>query len=170
MTWEGIRHWVFLAAGFALGAFVGRSLAPTKIQTKEVVKVETVEVVKWKEKIVQVKGPVRIITRTVKVPGPQGETVTVEKIVEREKVVTVRDDSGTSATATDEERIKEKVVESRPWAAVQLEGAWDVGKLTWEPQVWSLNGSFRVLGPLWVGGGVTRADKWMPQIVARWEF
>mgnify|MGYP003349211969 CR=1 FL=1 len=70
------------AGALAVGFGAGRYSAPTKVETREVVKTEQVEVVRWQDRVVVEKGPVREGTKTVTVPGPQGPTVTVEKVVE----------------------------------------------------------------------------------------
>jgi hypothetical protein len=90
----------------AAGVGVGRYSAPTKVETREVERV--VEVVRWRDREVVTKGPVKVVTRTVTTPGPQGPTVTVDRIVEQEKVVTVHTQG--LDTTTEVERLTEKVV------------------------------------------------------------
>jgi hypothetical protein len=97
-----------VATALLLGSYgAGRFMAPTKVETREVVK--TVEVVKWRDREVVTKGPVKVVTRTVTVPGPEGPTVTVDRVVEREKVVTVHTQG--ADTVTTNEKIVEKLVE-----------------------------------------------------------
>ena len=153
------------------GLAVGRFLTPAKVEEKVVTKVETVEVVKWKDKIVEVQGPVRVTTKTVTVPGPQGPTVTVEKVVEKEKIVTVHDSTGSDTTGTNVETVKEKVTDSyRPWIAAEGIGAFSLTQVAWPPVEWGVMGSIRVLGPLWLGAGVMKDSTWRPAATVRLEF
>lgn len=164
-TWS--RYVLVALAGLGSGTVIARYTLPPKVTERVVTKVETVEVVKWKEKVVVEQGPVRVVTKTVTVPGPQGSTVTVEKIVEKGKVVTVHDNSGSSQQATSSESSASKITDRRPWAAVGLGGyiAPTTGKLAWDANV-----TFRVLGPLWVGAGGLKADTYYLGPVARLEF
>jgi hypothetical protein len=133
-TWGG-------AAALALvGAFgAGRYAAPTKVEVREVEKV--VEVVKWRDREVITKGPVTVVTKTRTVPGPAGPTIEVEKVVIREKVVTVHTQGVDTVTET--EKVVEKLVERDAprltlgatigWAGVPTYGAY---------------AGVRILGPL----------------------
>jgi hypothetical protein len=119
-------------------------MAPTKVETREVVK--TVEVVKWRDREVVTQGPVKVVTRTVTTPGPAGPTVTVDRVVEREKVVTVHT-QGTD-TVTTNEVIKEKLVErDAPRVAVFGTVGLPFGSAGVAPPVYGVALTARVLGP-----------------------
>ena len=166
-----MKPWLKIAlaalAGLVLGIVVAKYTLPPKITERTVTKVETVEVVKWKEKVVIEKGPEKVTTRTVTVPGPAGPTVTVEKIVEKEKIVTVRDNSGASNTATDTSSEHSKITDSRPWLALDFMGAIAPGSNQW---AWTGGAQIRVIGPVWVGAGAVKADRWYLGPSARIEF
>jgi hypothetical protein len=139
-TWGG-------AAALALiGAFgAGRYMAPTKVEVREVEKV--VEVVKWRDKEVITKGPVTVVTKTRTVPGPAGPTIEVEKVVTREKVVTVHTQG--VDTVTEVERLSEKVVErdAPRWTVFGTVGAGFNGSGLTAP-AYGGGVAFRFLGPL----------------------
>ena len=138
-----------VAAGIGAGALAalsfgaGRFMAPTKVETREVVRVEQVEVVKWRDRTVTERGPVHVKTVTREVPGPQGPERVVEKEVWRDRVVTVRNQAGESASASSSERVVEKVVErDAPRLTLGVTAGWD--------RVPTYGGwaQVRVLGPL----------------------
>lgn len=96
-----------VALALAAGVGVGRYSQPTKVEVREVER--QVEVIRWRDREVKTEGPVRIVTRTKTVPGPAGPVVEVERIVEREKVVTVHTQGADTVTTREVE--KEKLVE-----------------------------------------------------------
>ena len=151
------------AGALAVGFGAGRYSAPTKVETREVVKTEQVEVVRWQDRVVVEKGPVREVTKTVTVPGPQGPTVTVERVVEREKVVTVKDSQGTDMAAAASEKVVERLVErdAPRWTVGATVGTGWQGGVIQPPAFGALLG-YRLLGPLglvlqgeWGVGGVS---------------
>jgi hypothetical protein len=138
-------------SGLALGIVVAKYTLPPRVEERE--RVVEREVVKWKDKEIVTQGPVRVTTKTVTVPGPAGPTVTVEKIVEKEKVVTVHVQDGSADTSS--EREKEKITDSRPWFALEAAGAIAPATGRW---AWTGGAQFRVIGPLWAGAGVVVTD------------
>jgi hypothetical protein len=96
-----------VAVALVAGVGIGRFTLPTKVEEREVVR--TVEVVKWRDREVITKGPVKVVTKTVTTPGPAGPTVTVDREVFRDKVVTVHVQG--KDTVTEKDRLVEKVVE-----------------------------------------------------------
>ena len=152
--------------GIVAGTVVARYTLPPRVQEKVVTKVEWKDRVEWRERVVKEQGPVRIVTRTVTVPGPQGPTVTVEKVVEKEKVVTQRVEVGREESQGRAQETASRTEDRRPWVAVEALGAVN-------PQgEWAGAGSvqFRVLGPLWVGPGVIKANGWFLGAAGRVEF
>lgn len=142
--------WALGAGALAAASFgAGRYSAPTRVETREVTKVETVEVVKWQDRETKVEGPVRVVERRVEVPGPQGPTVTVEKVVEREKVVTVHDSQGTDMAAAASEKVVERLVErdAPRWTVGGTIGAGMASGALQPPSYGALVG-YRLLGPL----------------------
>jgi hypothetical protein len=154
-------------AGVALGGLVGgfficKYTLPPRTVTKTEMKI--VEKIVYQDRIVKEQGPVRTVTRTTTVPGPAGPTVTVEKIVEKEKVVTVTVKEGSSTTAADSK--SSVTVDNRPWVA--LEASLGLGA---EARIaYTAGAQMRVLGPLWLGAGVIKADTWYVGPSARVEF
>jgi hypothetical protein len=165
-----MKPWMIYAlcvvGGTAGGIAIAKYTLPPRVEIKTETKIQEVEVVKWREKVVVEKGPVKVTTRTVTVPGPAGPTVTVDRIVEKDKVVYVKDGSGSRDTVTQVDEKTSKVIDSRPWMA--LEGTAGLG----------LNGRWagqgaatvRVLGPVWLGLGAIYADTLYLGPAARWEF
>ena len=151
-----------VVAGIALGIVVAKYTLPPRTVTRTETKFE--EKIVYQDRIVKEQGPVRITERTVTVPGPQGPTVTVDRIIEKEKIVTVTVHEGASETR--EEAKTEKIVDARSWfalegmAAISLDGRW----------AGAGSAQIRLLGPLWVGAGVIKADTWYPGAAVRWEF
>ena len=137
------------------------------METRQTVQVVEKEVVKWQDRIVVEEGPVRTVERTVTVPGPAGPTVTVEKIVEKEKVVTVRDSTGSKDVDREEKKEEVKITDSRPWLAVEGSGNLAPGTGKW---AWTGGAQIRVLGPVWLGPNVVKADGWYWGLGARVEF
>jgi hypothetical protein len=162
-----LKYLLTALGGLALGIVIAKYTLPPRIEERERVVVKEVEVVKWKDREVVVEGPVRVTTKTVTVPGPAGPTVTVEKIVEKEKVVTVHTQGKDTNTTTYVERETEKVTDSRPWLALEAMGAIAPTTGSW---AWSGGVQFRALGPVWIGAGVLKADTWYVGPMARWEF
>jgi hypothetical protein len=152
LDWCRERPWTWAAAtGVALGIAgygAGRFAAPTKVETREVERV--VEVVKWRDRETVVEGPVRVVTKTVTVPGPEGATITVEKIVEKERVVTVHTQGADVTTET--ERVVEKLVERdapRVTLAATVGAGFSAAGVT--APSYGVLALGRVLGPLVVG-------------------
>jgi hypothetical protein len=161
-----MRYALVAVAGLGLGIVIAKYTLPPRTVTKTEIKTETVEVVKWKDRIVEVQGPTKTTIKTVTVPGPAGPTVTVEKVIEKEKVVTVHDSTGGSTTSIATDEKTSKTVDARSWfalegmAAVSLEGRW----------AGAGSAQLRLLGPLWAGVGAIKADTWYYGAAARWEF
>jgi hypothetical protein len=152
--------------GLVGGFFICKYTLPPRTVTKIETKIETVEVEKWRDRIVKEQGPVRETTRTVTVPGPAGPTVTVDRIVEREKVVTKTVNSGQHDTVIVEREKSSVTVDNRPWIAV--EGSLGLGS---EARIaYSAGAQVRVLGPIWLGAGFIKADTWYVGPSARIEF
>ena len=154
-------------AGVALGGLVGGffickyTLPP---RTVTITETKVVERIVYQDKIVKEQGPVRVVTRTTTVPGPAGPTVTVEKVVEKEKVVTVTVKEGASVTAA--EGKTSVTVDNRSWVALEASlGVGAGGRLAYTG-----GAQMRVLGPLWLGAGVIKADLWYIGPSARVEF
>lgn len=158
---------LILAGGLAGGTVIARYTLPPKVVEKEKVVVQEKEVVKWKDRTVVEKGPVRIVTKTVTVPGPQGPTVTVERVVEKEKVVTVVNQDAEVQSNSTILTEREKTTDSRPWFAVEASGVLAPTTGRW---AWTGGAQIRVLGPVWVGAGVVKADEWYVGPSARVEF
>ena len=165
-----MKPWL-LTSLVGLGCFVGGGVAykyamPPRIVEREKVVVKTVEVERVVDRIVEIQGPVRETTKTVTVPGPMGPTVTIEKITEKEvvKIETVHD--GSSASSTDTSVDKSKVTDNRPWVAVEgMLGLGGEGRIAY-----SAGAQMRVLGPIWLGAGVIKADTWYVGPSVRVEF
>lgn len=162
-----MRYALVALAGLVLGIVIAKYTLPPRTITKTEVKTEVQEKVVYKDRVVVEKGPERVTTRTVAVPGPAGPTVTVEKVVEKEKIVTVRDSAGRTDTVIQQAEKTSKTVDNRSWFAVEGMGALapDTGK--W---AWTGGAQLRVLGPLWLGGGIVKADAWYFGPSARIEF
>ena len=165
-----MKPWLFTTL-VGLGCFVGGGVAykylmPPKVTERIVTVTKEIEVVKWQDRLVEVQGPVRTTTKTVTVPGPMGPTVTVEQVVEKEKVVIRTVHDGSSSSSTDTSVDKSKVTENRPWIAV--EGSLGLG---FEGRfAYSAGAQMRILGPLWLGAGVIKADTWYIGPSVRVEF
>ncbi len=165
-----MKPWMIYAlcvvGGLAGGIVIAKYTMPPKTITRVETKTETVEVVKWKDREVMVEGPVRETTKTVTVPGPAGPTVTVEKVVEREKIVTIHDNSGTSQINQDVETKTEKVVDARSWLAVEAGIGIGIpsGNVAYTGSV-----QMRLFG-IWAGPSFIKADTWYPGATVRWEF
>lgn len=157
---------ICLASGLVGGFFICKYTLPPRTVTKIETKIEVQEKVVYKDKVVIEKGPERITTRTVTVPGPAGPTVTVEKIVEKEKIVTVKDSSGRTDTVIQQAEKTSVTVDNRPWVAV--EGMLGLGS---EARIaYSVGAQMRVLGPIWLGAGFIKANTWYVGPSARVEF
>jgi hypothetical protein len=153
---------ICLVSGLVAGFFTCKYTLPPRTVTKIETKIE--EKIVYRDNIVKEQGPVRIVTRTTTVPGPAGPTVTVEKIVEKEKVVTVTVKEGGSSTVLDTK--SSVTVDNRPWIAV--EGSLGLG---FEGRfAYSAGAQMRVLGPIWLGAGVIKADTWYVGPSVRVEF
>ena len=162
-----MRYALVALAGLALGIVVAKYTLPPRTVTKIEVKTEVQEKVVYKDRVVVEKGPERITTRTVSVPGPAGPTVTVEKIVEKEKIVTVKDSSGRTDTGIQQVEKSEKTVDNRAWMALDFMGAIAPGSNQW---AWTGGAQIRVIGPVWVGAGAVKADRWYVGPSVRMEF
>lgn len=162
-----VIHVLCAVGGVAAGVVIAKYTLPPRVTTKIETRTEIQEVVKWKDREVVVEGPVRETTRTVTVPGPAGPTVTVEKVVEREKIVTVHDNTGTSQINQDVETKAEKTVDSRPWFALEAGVGIGVPSGT---LAYTGSAQFRIFGPIWAGPSVIKADTWYPGATLRWEF
>ena len=146
--WAAYTGGACVLAAASYGA--GRFTAPTKVETREVTR--EVEVVKWRDREVITKGPVKVVTRTVSVPGPEGPTVTVDRIVEREKVVTVHTQG--ADTVTTNERLVEKIVtRDAPRLTLALTGGVALDSAA---PTWGALGHYRTIGPLVLGATYTR--------------
>jgi len=165
-----VKPWMLYAlagaGGLVLGIVVAKYTLPPKTITKTETKIEQVEVVKWRDREVKVEGPVKVVTKTTTVPGPAGPTVVVEKVVTKESVTTVIDNSGASTTGTKVDEKTSKTVDNRAWFAIEGAGALSMDG-RW---AWSGAAQIRVLGPLWLGAGVIKADTWYVGPTARMEF
>ncbi len=146
-----------LAGAFTIGRFT----APLKVETREVEKVVEKEVIKEVEKIVTVEKAAKVETRIVwrdRIVEVSGRVT--EHEVEKTGALTVADKTDIvdkSATLTrDVERIveREKIVTVRPsWRVGILVGASYQAPLLpiAGPLVMGAEGSFRIAGGLWVG-------------------
>ena len=166
-----MKPWMIYSAvavgGICLGVVGAKYTLPPRTITKTEIKTEVQEKVVYKDRVVIEKGPERVTTRTVTVPGPAGPTVTVEKVVEKEKIVTVRDSAGRTDTVIQQVDRSEKTVDSRPWLALEAMASIAPASGRW---AWSGGAQIRVLGPLWLGAGVVKADTWYVGPSARIEF
>lgn len=108
IAWVTTNKWwlVGIAVACCGGYGIGRYALPTSEEWRSVVSIQTheVEVVKEVEKRVEVKGPIRVVTRTVErvVPGQCGQPPTIlhdTEVVEEEGPVTI-----TTDTTTDEHK------------------------------------------------------------------
>lgn len=157
---------ICLVSGLVGGFFICKYTLPPKVTERIVTVTKEVEVVKWKDRVVEVQGPVKTTIKTVTVPGPMGPTVTVEKVIEKEKVVIQTVHDGSSASSTDTSVDKSKVTENRSWLAVEASlGVGSEGRLAYTG-----GAQMRVLGPIWLGAGVIKADIWYVGPSARIEF
>lgn len=154
-------------AGLVLGIVIAKYTLPPRTITKTEIKTVVQEKIVYQDRVVKEEGPVRVVTKTVTVPGPAGPTVTVEKIVEKEKVVTQTVREGGVDTVVQTEIVEKKVVDSRPWLALEAMGAIAPDTGRW---AWSGDAQIRVLGPVWLGAGVVRTDTWYVGPSARVEF
>ena len=154
-------------SGLVGGAVIAKYTLPPKVTEKVVIQYKEVEVVKWKDRTVTEKGPERITTRTVTVPGPAGPTVTVEKVVEKEKIVvrTVKEGGVDTVIVNREEA--SRVTENRPVFALGGLGGIDPSSGRW---AFSGEATVRILGPVWLGAGAIKADSWFFGPAARIEF
>lgn len=162
-----MRYALCALGGLALGIVVAKYTLPPKVTVRTEIKTEVQERVVYKDRVVVEKGPERVTTRTVTVPGPAGPTVTVEKVVEKEKIVTVKDSTGRTDVVVQQAEKTEKISDSRPWLALEAMGAIAPGTSQW---AWSGGAQIRLLGPIWAGVGVVKADTWYVGPSARIEF
>jgi hypothetical protein len=147
--------WILVSvAAAALGFGAGQLLKPAKVVTK--VEERVVEKVVYRDRLVKEQGPVRIVTKTVTTPGKDGPTITVEKVVEKEKIVTVRVRDGESTTNST--TVSEKTVTNEyPRFTVLGTVGTDVNlKL---PIVYGGQALYRVLGPIQVGAGYDSSNR-----------
>ena len=162
-----MRYALIGVAGLVLGIVIAKYTLPPRVVVKTEIKTEVQERVVYKDRVVVEKGPERVTTRTVTVPGPAGPTVTVEKVVEKEKIVTVRENTGRTDVVIQNEERSEKIVDSRPWLALEAAGSVAPATGRW---AWSGGAQIRLLGPIWAGVGVVKADTWYVGPSARIEF
>jgi len=153
-------------ACFVGGGITYKYTQPARVVEREKVVIKTVEVEKVVDRIVEVQGPVRETTRTVTTPGPMGPTITVEKIVEKEKVVIQTVHTGDSSTNIDSSTDKSKVTDARAWFALEGGAYWAPANGSW---AYNAGVQFRV-GPVWVGAAGLKADTWYLGPTARFEF
>lgn len=137
ISWKPVATLGLVAAGFAAGWF-SKPSPPPKIEVKYEDRVEYRDRVVTKE----VAGPVKVVVRKISVPGPQGPTVTVEKVVERagETREVVREVAGEVKT----ERIEVRTP-APPLPRWLLGGGVVLGRDGLEP---ALMGGVRLLGPV----------------------
>jgi hypothetical protein len=160
--------YVLCAVGGIVGGIViAKYTLPPKTVTKTETVVQVVEKIVYRDNIVKEQGPVRIVTRTKTVPGPDGPTVEVERIVEKEKIVTVTVREGASDTNTRVEDRTSKTVDNRPVFALGGLGGMDLSTGRW---AFSGEATVRIIGPLWLGAGAIKADSWFFGPAARIEF
>lgn len=162
-----MKYALCVAGGLGGGIVVAKYTLPPKTVTKIEVKTVVQEKIVYKDRVVVEQGPVRVVTRTTTVPGPAGPTVTVEKVVEKEKIVTVKDSSGRVDTVVQEKVVSTKTVESRPAFALGGVGGMDLSTGRW---AFSGDATVRIFGPVWLGAGVIKADSWFFGPAARIEF
>ena len=161
-----LRYVLIAVGGIVVGIFSAKYVMPPRVEIREVLTVKEVEVVKWKDRVVVEQGPQRVVTRTVTTPGPQGPTITVEKIVEKERIVTVKDSTGSKDTTTEVQKESVKITDSRPWIAVEgLVGLGGEGRLAY-----SFGAQMRILGPIWLGAGAIKSETWYVGPSVRLEF
>lgn len=162
----------YLACGLA-GLILGLSLrrAPPA-EVREVVRTQTVEVVKWREREavkLDVAENTRTVWRTREIPGK--ETVR-EVVVEKVNTVHVageKEAGGEGIRSASDERIKEaKPLPPPDWSAAAFAG-WD--RLSARPTVYGAQVDRRVLGPAAAGVFVLRQPSgWAGGVTLRIEF
>jgi hypothetical protein len=166
-----MKPWMIYAlcvtGGVAGGVVIAKYTLPPKVTEKVVIQTKEIEVVRWKDRVVVEKGPERVTTRTVTVPGPAGPTVTVEKVVEKEKIVTRTVKEGGVDTVIVNRQEASKVTESRPVFALGGVGGMDLSSGRF---AFSGDATLRILGPLWLGAGIVKADAWYFGPAVRIEF
>jgi hypothetical protein len=146
--------WILVSvAAAALGFGAGQLLKPAKVVTK--VEERVVEKVVYRDRLVKEQGPVRIVTKTVTTPGKDGPTITVEKVVEKEKVVTVRVRDGESTTNST--TVSEKTV-TNEYPRFTVLGTVGVNLADWKP-AYGGQALYRVLGPIQVGAGYDSSNR-----------
>ena len=166
-----MKPWMIYAlcatGGVAGGVVIAKYTLPPKTVTKTESRSGGGGDEVYQDRIVKEEGPVR--TRYIKttVPGPAGPTVTVEKIVEKEKVVTKTVNSGQHDTVVQLKEVTSKTVENRPVFALGGVGGIDLSTGRW---AFSGDATVRILGPLWIGAGAVKADAWYFGPAARIEF
>jgi hypothetical protein len=136
-----------------IGYGFGRYASPAKVET--VTKVETREVVKWQDRIVErkVEGPVRTVTRTLtrEVPCTPGDTApftdTTTTVEEGPVVTDSTTDASGSVIGTTKVEQRTVTVYSQPRLMLQAGAA--VG-LDLKP-AWNVGASYRLAGPFWLG-------------------
>jgi hypothetical protein len=158
-------HWIWVVTGCVamVGSFgAGRYSAPTKEEWRSVVSIQTneVEVEKVVERIVEVKGPIRTVTRTVERVVPS-ECAGVPPVILHDTETIV--DSGPTTTTTDTARDERRKLESTGVTATEHTVTRDAPRLTilgtfgtsvTDPHpVYGGQIMVRVLGPLTVGAG-----------------
>ena len=168
-TWCRERPWTWSVAaglgGVACGAVVTGYAMPTREEWRSVVSIQTneVEVEKVVERIVEVKGPVRTITRVVERVVPS-ECAGVPPIIltDTETIVDSGPTTTTTDTARDERRELEQtgvtatehtVERSAPRLTVGIKGGFALDSMS---PTWGAFGLVRVLGPLSIGTDYTR--------------
>ena len=165
-TWCRERPWTWSVAaglgGVACGAVVTGYAMPTREEWRSVVSIQTneVEVEKVVERIVEVKGPVRTITRVVERVVPS-ECAGVPPIILTDTETIV--DSGPTTTTTDTARDERRELEQTGVTATEHIVTRDAPRLTLlgtfgtsvtDPHpVYGGQIMVRILGPLTVGAG-----------------
>lgn len=133
---------------FVLGLAIGRFSLPSKTITK--IETRTVEVVKWKEKIIKVqsKDIVTIITEETK---PDGTKIVRKEI--RDKSTTNTDKNKDGSSNKDSSSKEEKIVEYNKDLIISAL----VGINAQRPQDgfnYGIGITSRLLGPIWLQGGI----------------
>jgi len=161
-------HWIWVVTGcvaMAASFGAGRYSAPTKEEWRSVVSIQTneVEVEKVVERIVEVKGPVRTVTRIVERVVPS-ECAGVPPVIlhDTETIVEEAGTTTTTDTAKDERRELEQtgvtatehvVTRDAPRLTLGFKGGVSLDSMT---MTWGAFGHYRILGPLSIGGDYTR--------------
>lgn len=175
----GWKRYALIAGGAVLALVLaygtGRYLAPSKTVTTTETKTEYKDRIQYVDRIHQVAGPVHqvVITKAVQVPAsstcPEHSETTTTTTTDSGPVLIDTNTQGQQSSEGGSSTVATKTVtHDRP--RLRLELAQDVTRFT-DPKQIGGAASVRVLGPVWLGVQVAKAEDWKhPRATLAMEF